>query len=65
MTDPQILDVLSVIGVNGPCTIVDLWDFGFARGKPLHEVLRALERVGKIESRLEFAHSRHRIYRVI
>ena len=65
MTDPQVINVLTVIEETGPLTIVDLWDAGFDRGKPLHEALRALEGLGRIESRLEFAHSRHRIYRAI
>ncbi len=53
---------LDVIQGGGPCTIQDLWDAGLPRGKPLHEALRSLEAQGRISNRLEFAHSRHRIY---
>lgn len=53
---------LGIIEERGPCTIQDLWDSGMERGKPLHEALRSLEANGKIDNRLEFAHSRHRIY---
>ena len=63
MTDPQVLNVLAIIEDHGPCTIVDLWNAGLERGKPLHDALRALEKLGKISNRLEFVHSPHRIYR--
>jgi hypothetical protein len=49
----------------GPLTIVDLWDQGFPRGKPLHEALRSLEAEGFITNRLEFAHSPHRVYQAV
>jgi len=53
---------LGAIENLGPCTIVDLWEAGLERGRPLHEALRSLEADGQIENRLEFAHSRHRVY---
>ncbi len=58
----SLAQVLGIIQDFGPCTIVDLWDMGLERGKPLHEALRTLVRNGSIDDRLEFAHSRHRIY---
>ena len=57
-----VISVLAVIEEHGPCTIVDLWEAGLERGKALHESLRALEALGQISNRLEFATSRHRIY---
>ena len=62
MNDAQV-NVLAIIEDQGPCTIVDLWNAGLDRGKPLHETLRALEKLGKISNRLEFRDSPHRIYR--
>ncbi len=47
---------------GGPCTIVDLWEAGLERGKPLHEALRSLEMNGQITNRLERANDPHRIY---
>jgi hypothetical protein len=61
MGNPEV-SVLSVIEDIGPCTIVDLWEAGLERGRPLHEALRSLEADGQISNRLEFAHSRHRVY---
>ncbi len=62
VTQETAFQVLSTLQVKGPMTIVGLWDEGFQRGKPLHEALRALEADGQITNRLEFAHSRHRVY---
>lgn len=45
------------------CTILDLWQAGLERGRNLHEALRTLEADGQITNRLEFATSRHRIYK--
>lgn len=53
---------LDVIQGGGPCTIVDLWDAGLERGKPLHEALRSLEANGQITNRLERAADPHRVY---
>ncbi len=53
---------LTIIQLNGPCTIVDLWAAGLERGRNLHEALRSLEADDRITNRLERADSRHRIY---
>ena len=53
---------LGFIANMGPCTIVDLWECGLERGKPLHEALRALENDGQISNVLKGGYSRHRIY---
>ena len=57
--------VLGTLVELGPMTIVDLWNEGFQRGKPLHEALRSLEAEGHISNRLEFANSPHRVYRAV
>lgn len=54
--------VFGAIALHGPMTIVDLWDQGFQRGKPLHEALRGLEANGLISNVLKGGYSRHRIY---
>jgi hypothetical protein len=56
------VQALGVIEDSGPCTIVDLWQAGLERGKPLHEALRSLERDGQIENRLEGGYTPHRVY---
>jgi hypothetical protein len=61
-TEETADQVLGTLIERGPMTIVDLWDQGFQRGKPLHEALRSLEAGGHITNRLERADSPHRVY---
>jgi hypothetical protein len=62
----KILDVIfdsAHGGRGGTATILDFWDAGLPRGKPLHEALRELEAAGIITNRLERAQDQHRVYR--